>query len=525
MQYPIFLLSFLLFWPAFTPVETMVENCANAIDDDQDGLIDLNDPDCECALLEPVSMIPNPSFEERDCCPTDRSQLGCASVWIQASEPTTDFIHDCGWGGWPNLVPPRPFPDGEGIMGFRDGRPAFGEETEPVPNFKEYAGACLLSPLVAGTTYRFEFDIGFVGDVNSPNIDVSFFGTTSCNNLPFGQDNSDLGCPTNGPNWVLLGSKWVTTVSNGGWKKAFIEVTPTQNITAIAIGPDCGRRPSSTEFYYFFDNLLLDDLEAFTFNISGTDHPCSPDFRLQAPNRGDITYQWYREGIALVGETTFRLGQNYGAGTYQVVIDDGVSCRRSDDYRYRIPLVFSYPERTLCPGESFRLGDREISASGSYVDTLTSTFGCDSIVSLELTVLDERRGSVTASIFPGETFALDRHSLRVAGSYELPLVTALGCDSIVELSLNYYEIFTPSAFSPNEDGINDDFTILGNTDLVEVVDLRMYDRWGNFLASGKDWDGRRGSEPMAPGLYVYSAIIIMDDGKERTINGSVMLLR
>ncbi|NJL73722.1 MAG: hypothetical protein HC892_00495 [Saprospiraceae bacterium] len=31
------------------------ENCENGKDDDQDGLIDLNDPDCSCTVAEPVS--------------------------------------------------------------------------------------------------------------------------------------------------------------------------------------------------------------------------------------------------------------------------------------------------------------------------------------------------------------------------------------------------------------------------------------------------------------------------------------
>ena len=44
-------------------VDTMEEICDNAIDDDNDGLIDLNDSDCACILVEPVSLIPNPSFE------------------------------------------------------------------------------------------------------------------------------------------------------------------------------------------------------------------------------------------------------------------------------------------------------------------------------------------------------------------------------------------------------------------------------------------------------------------------------
>lgn len=503
----------------------MDENCANAIDDDGDGLVDLNDPDCDCAVVEPVSLIPNPSFEDLECCPSNRSQLNCAEVWIQASEPTTDLIHNCGWAGWENLPPPRPFPDGDGILGFRDGRPSRNGGAGPQGNWKEYAGACLLNPLQAGTTYRFEFDIGFVNSVNSPDIDITFFGTSNCDNLPFGQGNEEFGCPTNGNGWVKLGSRQVSTIFNGGWEETFIEVTPTENITAIAIGPDCTRRDRDLHTYYFFDNLLLDELESFNFNVSGTTHPCSPDFRLQVPNRDGITYQWYQEGIALVGETSFRLRENYGEGTYQVVIDDGTSCRKSDDFLYTIPDIIAPARVTVCSGASFLLGDNEITESGSYLDTLTSFYGCDSIVGLELTVLGELRDTVNARIFPDETFTLDRHSLRVAGRYELPLISELGCDSIVDLNLSYYQVFQPSAFSPNDDGVNDRFTIVGGEDLVEVRELRVFDRWGNFLSTGKDWDGRNNNEPLPPGLYVYTAEILMDDGKERVLTGSVMLMR
>jgi len=59
------------------------EICDNGVDDDQDGLIDLNDEDCACQIIEPISLIPNPSFENQTCCPTNRSQMDCAETWIQ----------------------------------------------------------------------------------------------------------------------------------------------------------------------------------------------------------------------------------------------------------------------------------------------------------------------------------------------------------------------------------------------------------------------------------------------------------
>ena len=42
--------------------EVAVEICNNAKDDDADGLIDLNDPDCECQVVEPISLIPKSIF-------------------------------------------------------------------------------------------------------------------------------------------------------------------------------------------------------------------------------------------------------------------------------------------------------------------------------------------------------------------------------------------------------------------------------------------------------------------------------
>ena len=44
-----------------------VEICNNSIDDDGDGLIDIQDDDCVCNQILPSGLIPNESFEENDC--------------------------------------------------------------------------------------------------------------------------------------------------------------------------------------------------------------------------------------------------------------------------------------------------------------------------------------------------------------------------------------------------------------------------------------------------------------------------
>ena len=502
---------------------TMEEICDNGLDEDNDGLIDLNDPDCDCRVIEPASLIPNPSFEDLACCPFERSQLNCAEGWIQASEPTTDLIHQCDWLGWDDFPPPLPFPDGQGIMGFRDGRVRNNSGLQA--NWKEYAGACLLSPLEADSVYRFQFDLGFVSAESSPPINISFFGTPSCNNLPFGVGNENFGCPTNGPGWVRLGSKLVSGGSGNKWVKTVLEVQPAMDIAAIAIGPDCPAVSTSVSLYYFFDNLILADINAFDFQIREIAHPCQSNFSLQVPFNEEVNYQWYKNGIALVGETEARLSQHYGEGDYQVRIDDGTDCRVSIKYEYRIPVITEIERMTICKDEIFGFGDQELTISGTYVDTFQSVDNCDSIVFLNLNVLGTLADTVRGYLFEGETYTYNKDAFKAAGDHLVTLNSSLGCDSLVLLQLAYYELYIPNAFSPNEDGINDKFRIYYELELVEEVNLVIYDRWGAKIAEGTDWDGSKAGEPVNPGVFVYVASVRMNDGIERQFSGSVTVVR
>ena len=169
-------------------------------------------------------------------------------------------------------------------------------------NWKEYAGACLNSPLLKNTSYRFEFQLGFLDYLTSPPLNVTFFGTTNCDNLPFGGSDDRFGCPTNGPGWIRLGSQYISGYTGNTWIQGAIEVTPDEDITAIAIGPDCPGVPSTVNIYYYFDNLVLAETKEFEFQITEVGHPCSEDFQLQVPNDTDLSYQWYKDGVALLSE-------------------------------------------------------------------------------------------------------------------------------------------------------------------------------------------------------------------------------
>jgi hypothetical protein len=113
------------------------EICDNGKDDDGDGLVDLEDfVDCQCSS-EPInSLIPNSSFEDTACCPTQFSQMRCAKGWVQASAATSDYFNTCGITSVYNKPPPLP-PGGDGYVGYLD------VDMEVRRVYKEYIGACL----------------------------------------------------------------------------------------------------------------------------------------------------------------------------------------------------------------------------------------------------------------------------------------------------------------------------------------------------------------------------------------------
>ena len=520
-----------------------VEICDNAIDDDGDGLIDLNDEDCFCTVAEAISLIPNPSFEDQNCCPTNRSQMNCADTWIQASAPTTDYIHTCGWSGWENLPMPLPIPDGEGALGFRDGRLASvgmngngnntGNNTgdNGNPNWKEYAGACLTGPLRAGVSYKFQFYIGFTNSANSPPLRVTFFGTVNCNNLPFGDNDDTFGCPTNGPNWINLGS--VNASGANQWKQLEINVTPRTDIYAISIGPPCRRSSATVNPYYFFDNLVLAEQSAFEFDIRANNQPCASNLSFELPEYDSLTYQWYKDGIALIGETSARLDLPPGEGEYVTVFTSNEGCKVTRPFNYKVPKKTTNLVQSICQGYNFDFGGSVISTAGTYFDTLKSVNNCDSIISLNLTVNNNSEESVSAKLFPSESYDIGNFKFNRPGEYVQTIPSSLGCDSTVHLTLDYYSVYIPNVFSPNNDGHNDYFNINGSSDLEEIIKLQIFDRWGNvhfthsFInrETKAGWDGRSNGQIAPEGVYLYTANLLMDDGIERTISGLVTLLR
>lgn len=92
---------------------------------------------------------------------------------------------------------------------------------------------------------------------------------------------------------------------------------------------------------------------------------------------------------------------------------------------------------TICHGLSYHFNGVDYNRSGLYIDTLQSRVtGCDSIVSLYLRVNDAIRSTVNHVLCYGDTYVFDGREITQSGTYIDTLQTAIGCDSIVTLHLS-----------------------------------------------------------------------------------------
>lgn len=92
--------------------------------------------------------------------------------------------------------------------------------------------------------------------------------------------------------------------------------------------------------------------------------------------------------------------------------------------------------QTICDGDSISLnGVDYYSQTGIYNDTIAG-FSCDSIVSLDLTVLDGSSYSYAESICAGDSVTIDGNQYYTAsGSYMVTLSGSSSCDSLITLNL------------------------------------------------------------------------------------------
>lgn len=89
-------------------------------------------------------------------------------------------------------------------------------------------------------------------------------------------------------------------------------------------------------------------------------------------------------------------------------------------------------------------------------------------------------------------------------------------------------LYVPSAFTPNNDGINDQFKITAQGRITKFF-LSVYNRWGSLVFSSTDinhsWNGSINDIPQPSGVFIYRINARTFDNKIISKDGTIMLFR
>ena len=203
-----------------------------------------------------------------------------------------------------------------------------------------------------------------------------------------------------------------------------------------------------------------------------------------------------------------------GAGTYSVVVTDNNGC--------------SFEQSWVLPDPQL--------VTAELGENIEANIGDTVVVTLETSIAG---GALDSTVWGGlagpcSPCLVVSFIAEQSGVVEVTVVDTSGCTASDAISVTVQQpkgFYAPNAFSPNDDGVNDWFLIDGPS-IAEVSKLTIFDRWGNLLHESENlipgepaWDGSFKGEVLNPGVYVYHARIVHDDGFEEEKIGDVTIIR
>jgi gliding motility-associated-like protein len=196
-----------------------------------------------------------------------------------------------------------------------------------------------------------------------------------------------------------------------------------------------------------------------------------------------------------------------------------------------------YDTISICNSYTWPVNGKTYNQSGNFNSNFLTEKSCDSIHHLHLKI---NSGFVFYdSVFTDKDYTWPHNNRLYTESSidQAHFKSVSNCDSIYVLYLiikRIAKVYVPNVFSPNSDGLNDKFTVYSNDEVKIIDQLRIYDRWGEFIFelnnfppndSHYGWDGTFRNRLIHPGVYVFTVIWTDLDGSKRKLSGDVTLLK
>ena len=244
--------------------------------------------------------------------------------------------------------------------------------------------------------------------------------------------------------------------------------------------------------------------------------------------------------------------------TYSVTGTDANGCTASSNITVNVSQTYNIVQNhSICYGETYIWNGNSYNSTGTYTLQLQTTSGCDSTLTLVLTVHPKPQLQLSVSdtlIVIGNSTNItvsgaDNYlwspstglscvncsnpvaSPETTTSYCVVGTTNQGCSDTVCITIHVDtdcgQLFLPLAFSPNGDGNNDVWKVYGRC--IKSIELLIFNRWGEKVFESYDanegWDGTFRGKALDTDVFVYMATITMRDGEVKKLKGDITLLR
>ncbi len=125
------------------------------------------------------------------------------------------------------------------------------------------------------------------------------------------------------------------------------------------------------------------------------------------------------------------------SGTYYDTLTNQFACDSVIEAHVKIyPETTNFINISTCGWYTSPSGKYTWTSTGLYMDTIPNTTGCDSVITFDLTLGQQTKSTISPVVCDGFRSPSGRYFWTTSGSYSDTLVNSTGCDSIIDIVLS-----------------------------------------------------------------------------------------
>jgi hypothetical protein len=131
------------------------------------------------------------------------------------------------------------------------------------------------------------------------------------------------------------------------------------------------------------------------------------------------------------------------AGIYFTTLQSSIGCDSIVELQVIYhPILTEELVFTICEGDSMVINGTSYYTAGMFSDTLSTEYGCDSILYISIDVQKVYGFELDIEICEGEVFEFNNNTYSQTGQYTDSLETVFGCDSIYVINLTVNPVYS-----------------------------------------------------------------------------------